>query len=309
MSFTRDTIRVSAQTAIYDLCRAGFLLVVLSARPWLETQATAMGVPGAVAWSTLLLLVLAFASIFVYDWWRSSHVGAPIESLQRSDQELAVYFNQQVNEAITEIRDKVGKAVSTPEDLAKFCKLAGRWFGRNEDRARTVEERFPTEVSAFLVHGEYIKVLGSADPIRLQANHLQSHVTAKVRRLRDLAKALQGGHSASARALTSECRAILVRSLQQGLIPRVYVWFGHYVSVADGPGLAVQLADAFSSAGWQASAGKVSSTLSDATGIRVSGHQAETRSRIVQALQSAGIDAEDAGGGNVEGPIDVIVGA
>lgn len=72
MSFTRDTARVSAQTAIYDILRGGVLYVALVwVWPWLTARAAAMNIPGAVAWSGLVLVVAIFVGVFLFDWYRA----------------------------------------------------------------------------------------------------------------------------------------------------------------------------------------------------------------------------------------------
>jgi hypothetical protein len=204
MSFTKDTLRSSAQRAIYDVVRAGLLYVFLTwARPWLTEQAETLNIPGAVAWATLLLVVLAFAGVFVFDWWRAGRrqnpdrvTGHPSpqetsgKPQQESDLELAAYLSEQCNEAITQIRDKMGHNVRSLPQLSAFCKTAGRWFGRNEYVVERVRGRFPVEVDQFVVYGDKFNVQIGNDQIENQANHLRELITVKVERLRTLSKAL-----------------------------------------------------------------------------------------------------------------------
>ena len=207
MSFSRDTARSAAQKAIYDVGKWGLgVLWVLYGSRFLSTVGRdRFGLPvgQAVAWGMVVALIVPFIGLFLFDWWRADQPNktvtkadpgqaepAPGIAQRDSDLELAAYFSQQCNEAITEIRDKVGRNVTSLPQLSAFCKTAGRWFGRNEYVAAKVRERFPVEVDEFLVYGDKFNVQIGNDQIENQANHLRELITAKVGRLRTLSKAL-----------------------------------------------------------------------------------------------------------------------
>src|SRR5437667_11060868 len=80
MSFARDTVRSSAQRAIYEVVRIGLAYVWITvAQPFLSAKARQIGVPGAVAWGFLASIVLLFGGFFVFDWWRSPKKPGPHE--------------------------------------------------------------------------------------------------------------------------------------------------------------------------------------------------------------------------------------
>src|SRR5438046_2623311 len=72
MSFTRDTARASAQKAVYDILKAVLLYIAWRiVKPWLAERAVAMNVPGAIAWATLMVIVVGSVCVFFFDWWRA----------------------------------------------------------------------------------------------------------------------------------------------------------------------------------------------------------------------------------------------
>lgn len=101
-----------------------------------------------------------------------------------------MWFTHQAEDAIRDIRDKQGAEVKNLYDLVRILKVAGRWFGRNEYVAEQVRERYPNEVSEFVLHGGKLTYPVAINEILNQRNHLQAHITVKVEQLRKLAQAM-----------------------------------------------------------------------------------------------------------------------
>ncbi len=72
MSFKRETVASTAQNAIYEVLRAAVLTVwFIWMQPFLSGKAAEMNVPGAVAWGSLVSIVIMAVAVFALSWWRA----------------------------------------------------------------------------------------------------------------------------------------------------------------------------------------------------------------------------------------------
>src|SRR5688572_17556472 len=88
MSFSRDTAKSSVQKAIYDLVKYGLGAVWLSYGPSLLSgfgqSRVGMSAGSAVAWGLVLVLVLPFVGLFLWDWWSRSRAPKRVNDPGRS---------------------------------------------------------------------------------------------------------------------------------------------------------------------------------------------------------------------------------
>ena len=98
----------------------------------------------------------------------------------------------------------------------------------------------------------------------------------------------------------------MILASERGIYSLAFVWFGHYASVTDGPGLASDLSEVFKRAGWHAQCGYIS--LNPTHGISVNGGRRQDRETIIEAMSEVGLSVRSDSDDNDPGPMHVIIG-